>query len=424
MKFSFFRKNEEKERALDESFERVTREIRAIDEWDDPKKIEHYILDSCEQIIATTKEIEAEKNEYRKITNYLNDVTKIEALSGDEKKELREAAAHIEKLRASKQAAQKADRLISDEMFEILSENEEDMPQTIERMMENEAYQDSLHKQIRLFEGEKDRFEIERENHTARKKRMRLFAVLLMLSLVSLFAFLFILQQYVDTDTSWLMFAFVLAVSVVATLLFLRLSTSTRGNKRALRQLNETIAMLNSLRIRYANVTKALQFVQEKFHVRTSYELKYLWAQYEAELRRQDQYLKDDRELEYYMKRFFAVLDELELYEREIWSNKLSAISSDEEMAAFKHTLVEHRKRNRERISDYTRAVSSERDEIDRLMKERDYYIDEIIDIIYSVDRLCGLNRKYDYPTPVSRQKPKTKGKPRAIDFAPKIKKN
>jgi hypothetical protein len=39
------------------------------------------------------------------------------------------------------------------------------------------------------------------------------------------------------------------------------------------------------------------------------------------------------------------------------------------------------------------KAVKLERDEIDRIMQEHSFYVPEIIEIIQSVDRLCGLNQ-------------------------------
>ncbi len=59
----FFGKKRKKEQEIDEAFAKVYQEIETIDNWNDPKKLEHYILDSCEQIIALTKEIEEEKAE-------------------------------------------------------------------------------------------------------------------------------------------------------------------------------------------------------------------------------------------------------------------------------------------------------------------------------------------------------------------------
>ena len=55
--------------------------------------------------------------------------------------------------------------------------------------------------------------------------------------------------------------------------------------------------------------------------------------------------------------------------------------------------IVERRSKVRDRMEENTKAVKSERDEIDRLMREHHYYVPEILEIIDSVDKICGLNK-------------------------------
>lgn len=169
--FGFFEKKKEKEKQLDLAFDKVAREIRSIDNWDDPKKLEHYILDSCEQIIGTTKEIEAEKAEYRKVTAYLADMKTISDLPVDKKTNLMETAKQIEALDRSRTNYQNRDPRISEEMFLQIEENEDDLPQTIRRMMDNEKYQRNIQGSMHYLEGEKSRLEVERED-TSRNRKM------------------------------------------------------------------------------------------------------------------------------------------------------------------------------------------------------------------------------------------------------------
>ena len=137
----FFGKKRKKEQEIDEAFAKVYQEIETIDNWNDPKKLEHYILDSCEQIIALTKEIEEEKAEYRVVTSYLTDIQTIEGLPDETRQAIREAASNIEQLNAARQAYENASYNISDSQFLLMEQNEDDVPQTIHRMLENERYQ-------------------------------------------------------------------------------------------------------------------------------------------------------------------------------------------------------------------------------------------------------------------------------------------
>ena len=84
-------------------------------------------------------------------------------------------------------------------------------------------------------------------------------------------------------------------------------------------------------------------------------------------------------------------MEGIDLYDRKIWLKQVRAMVHPEDMQTVNHNLVERRAKVRARIQENTKAVKSERDEIDHLMKEHNYYVPEIMQIISSVDKLCGL---------------------------------
>ncbi len=392
--FGFFEKKKEKEKQLDLAFDKVTKEIRSIDNWDDPKKLEHYILDSCEQIIGTTKEIEAEKAEYRKVTSYLMDIKTIEELPADTKHNLVETAKQIESLDQSRTKFQKRDPRISEEMFLLIEENEEELPQTIRRMMDNEKYQRNVQNSMNYLEGEKGRLEFEKEDTVKNRRWMKVFSVLLFVVAVSFLLMIFLLNVYTDVDTSWYNLSLLLITGAFATLIFVMTSRNNSARRKAQRQLNQTISLLNSVRMRYANVTKAIMYVQEKYDINSASELNYLWDQYHQTIREREQFMRNNDDLEYYTGRFAREINALDLKVPEIWMNMTSMVIHPEELSENRHKLVKRRKKIRSRIEENTEVVKSERDEIDRLMREHNYYVSEIIEIIDSVDRLCGLKKK------------------------------
>jgi phosphoketolase len=159
-----FKKKQNKNDKLDESFEKVISEIQKIEDWNNPKKIEHYILDSCEHIIATTKEIEALKAEYRVITSYLEDIDKIKKLPKKEFSEISLVAKNIEDLERSKRIFKDTKPKLTDEQFLLISANEETIPETIKRMQSNEKYQSAVENDMRVLEAEKNTYEIERDD--------------------------------------------------------------------------------------------------------------------------------------------------------------------------------------------------------------------------------------------------------------------
>ena len=188
MGFFSSRKKKKELRAakIDDAFNRVYSQIEGIDSWEDPKKLEHYILDSCEQIIASTKAMERQKMEYRIVTRYLNDIKAIENLPKEKAKELRNTASRICELENNLVNARSIQRNITDEQYEVISDDEADMPEIINRFASDEIYQAKLKRNLSYLEGEKSRWEIEREELKGQIKLFRKMAVAILASFMTL----------------------------------------------------------------------------------------------------------------------------------------------------------------------------------------------------------------------------------------------
>ncbi|MBQ1720482.1 MAG: hypothetical protein II020_01020 [Lachnospiraceae bacterium] len=387
----FFSRKKKKESELDAAFAKVYEEIRGIDDWDNPKKLEHYILDSCEQIIATTKEIEAQKTEYRIITDYLKDIQTLQNLPDKQKKELQSCAKTIEDLTRSRQNFLKREPIISDEQYALMEANEEIVPSTISMMQENERYQATVEKDMHYLESEKNRLEMEYDDLNRSKKWFRILAIVSMAVFACFLLVGFLLQDELPMDVSIVYMVMFLIGALIALLLMLGMNHNQKVKRKTVRKLNDTIGLLNVVRMKYANVTRAIRYEQERYHIQNSHELNYVWECYNNTVESQMQFDADNSDLEYFYKIYIRLLESIDLYDRKIWLKQIRALIHPEDMQNVNHNLVERRAKVRARIQENTKAVKSERDEIDHLMKEHSYYVPEIIQIISSVDKLCGL---------------------------------
>lgn len=388
-----FKKKQSKNDKLEESFAKVISEIQKIDDWNNPKKIEHYILDSCEHIIATTKEIEALKAEYRVLTSYLEDIDTLRKLPKKEFAEISLIAKNIEDLERSKNIYKNTEPKLTEDQFVLISENENSIPETIKRMQSNEKYQSSVEKDMRMLEGEKSEYEIERAEILRTNSFIRKFSVLLFITFASFLLLVFVLKASVHIDIRLYLFVILFVSAFAIFLLFVFYTNNSKRNRKLIRDINKTISLLNVVRMKYVNVTSAIEFEKERFHVNTSMELNYLWDCYMEMVRSQEQYIKDNDDLEYFMGRLIRMLNNLNLYDSKIWLNQIAALVHEDVMSKVNHNLVERRQKIRDKIAENTKSVKSERDEIDRMMKIHNYYVPEIIEIITSVDKLCGLKK-------------------------------
>ena len=390
----FFGKKRKKEQEIDEAFAKVYQEIETIDNWNDPKKLEHYILDSCEQIIALTKEIEGEKTEYRIVTSYLTDIQTIEGLPEEMRQSIREAATNIEQLNAARQAYEKATYQISEEQFMLMEQEEDDIPQTIHRLLDNERYQDKVRRDKNILEAQKNQWEIEREAITGERKILKRASVLLFLLYVTLLILLFVLQfmAKMDLTVGFLVLFFVGALG--GAMIYFRSLYLQKQMRQATRNENQAISLLNVVCMKYVNVTKAVEYTKDKFGIHNSTELNYVWEQYTSAVREKEKFLRNNDDLEYFNGRLIRLLQRIDLYDRKIWLTQTTALIDDQEMVEIKHNLVKRRQKIRAHMEENRKIVQSERNEIDRLMTEHEHYVPEIIEIISSVDKLCGLDEK------------------------------
>lgn len=390
----FFGKKRKKEQEIDEAFAKVYQEIETIDNWNDPKKLEHYILDSCEQIIALTKEIEGEKTEYRIVTSYLTDIQTIEGLPEEMRQSIREAATNIEQLNAARQAYEKATYQISEEQFMLMEQEEDDIPQTIHRLLDNERYQDKVRRDKNILEAQKNQWEIEREAITGERKILKRASVLLFLLYVTLLILLFVLQfmAKMDLTVGFLVLFFVGALG--GAMIYFRSLYLQKQMRQATRNENQAISLLNVVCMKYVNVTKAVEYTKDKFGIHNSTELNYVWEQYTSAVREKEKFLRNNDDLEYFNGRLIRLLQRIDLYDRKIWLTQTKALIDDQEMVEIKHNLVKRRQKIRAHMEENRKIVQSERNEIDRLMAEHEHYVPEIIEIISSVDKLCGLDEK------------------------------
>lgn len=390
----FFGKKRKKEQEIDEAFAKVYQEIETIDNWNDPKKLEHYILDSCEQIIALTKEIEGEKTEYRIVTSYLTDIQTIEGLPEEMRQSIREAATNIEQLNAARQAYEKTSYQISEEQFMLMEQEEDDIPQTIHRLLDNERYQDKVRRDKNILEAQKNQWEIEREAITGERKILKRASVLLFLLYATLLILLFVLQfmAKMDLTVGFLVLFFVGALG--GAMIYFRSLYLQKQMRQATRNENQAISLLNVVCMKYVNVTKAVEYTKDKFGIHNSTELNYVWEQYTSVVREKEKFLRNNDDLEYFNGRLIRLLQRIDLYDRKIWLTQTKALIDDQEMVEIKHNLVKRRQKIRAHMEENRKIVQSERNEIDRLMTEHEHYVPEIIEIISSVDKLCGLDEK------------------------------
>ena len=387
-----FKKRKEK-KTEDEIFDDLIGQIDSIDNYQNPKKIEHYILDSCEQIIAATKDIEGKKAEIKVLTNYLEDIRRIGRMNKKEACAVKRAAAAIEKAQKSRRAFMDAPKPMSDDAYKLIQENEGNIRLDIQRMKENEAYQEKTSAKMHVLEADKGELRMDFDEATEHSGfAQKICWLLLVLFVATFFILLAAGQSSSGQAAQGVIGVFLLVFALLAVILFLWQASTIRKRRGLLRDLNSTINSLNVARMEYANVTKAINATSDKYHVHSATELEYLYNSYLDFNDRREKFVKDDEDLTYWNSYLMKLLSPLRLYDPHIWEKQAAALNHEDDMKEVHDELVKKRQDLRDQIELERDQVKSDREQIDEMMAHQDFYVPEILEILKSVDRLCGLD--------------------------------
>lgn len=385
----FNRKKKERKQELDAAFQRVIDEIKDIDDRDNPRKIEHYILDSCEHIISTAKELDASKLSYIQLSEYLSDVDKIESMDPETKAIFKDLADNVYSLTKKKIDYRESDKRMSDEEFMMLSEREDQIVSDIKRMEENERYQQRISEDIKFLEAEKGHWDIERDYSKDQMKKLRIASLAVFVAVIGLV----IAWLVVPGISSEVRFPMLLAGFVGvsgAFFLFLYMGIKRKSYRKITAKLNQNINLLNVARMRYVNISKALAYENSIYDVKSAAELTYLWEQYMLAAKEMEANRRNNIDLTYYLERLYKLIKNLDLNYEKKWVSQVGIMIDPEKLGNLRSKLSEKRDILKSQIESNTTSIRIERDEIDRLMKEHNFFVPEVMEIINSVDRITG----------------------------------
>ena len=352
------------------------------------KNIQHYIINCCEQIIEAKKELEEEKAEYRMVTDYLNDIQVLEELPKEDLAEIHNAAENVRKLGRMREEYQNTEKKISDTQFARMQQEEDRIPSAIMRLQTNEAYQTAIKKDMNYLEGEKTEWHYNKLELLHQQKVLKLLSFVLLGIFAMSIAVLFVLQTGFHKDIRYAWMAVLLVTAVSGFGIFMKMNSNQTEIKRSEVNINHAIELLNKIKFKYVNVTNAVDYAREKYRVKNSYELNYIWEQYLNEVKEREKFEKMNEDLQYFNDKLVRLLKCYRLYDAEVWINQSGALVDKNEMVEVKHNLIVRRQKLRSRIEFNNKNIRERRAEIDNILKKQNINTPEIREIIDSIDQL------------------------------------
>ena len=377
-----------KKRSFEEKMDDLSQTVLTENNIKDPKQVEQYVVERLEQMIDITREIEEEKSEYRTVTSYLNDVQKLEDLPEPEKKKIADVAQNVVQLNSARNIFLNSEKKLTDAQFTQLQQEEKTMPDAIKRLSSNEIYQDTIKKDMKYLEREKSRWLLHREYLMHQQKSLKnlLYIILAIVAAVAVTLITLQLGFKVDTYYAWMVLIFVTAVAVCAD--YLKMLHNDSEIKLAERSANKAILLLNKVKFKYVNITNAIDYACEKYHVRRASELNQLWQYYMDAVREREKYQRTNEDLEYFNGRLVRALNQYQLYDAQVWITQAAALIDPREMVEVKHGLILRRQKLRDRMEYNVEEMKNQREEALKLSSKAGSMKPQIDEIINAIDRL------------------------------------
>ena len=356
-----------------------------------PRASNNPAMEYCDQILKAAKGLEETKKDYKIVTDYLTDIQIIENLPEQEISKIQGVAQKVMALNESRDAYLNKSKTISDAQFAQMEQLADQIPYIIKRLKENEAYQTTVKRDMQYLEGEREEWRYYKEALEQECRLLRRLLYLLAGGFIAAAILIVVLSQMMRFDVRMPFLLSVAAAGAAGGLLVLRLQNDVADIKRSQANINRATTLLNKISFKYVNVTNAVDYACEKYHVENSYELNYIWDQYLEAVQEREKYQRTNDDLEYFNDKLIQLLHGYRLYDARIWIYQVHALLDKKEMVEVKHELVVRRQKLRSSMETQVARIQGAKEEILKLVKAHPGNESEIQAILEELDRECGL---------------------------------
>ncbi len=350
-----------------------------IDMADGAERIK-YIRHCFEEAASAAKEIDKLTYEYTLVTSYLTDMEEIEALPN--KAEIERCARKLTDFMKERAKHQDNMNAMPEAQYRQMEKLEDEITQACAKLKESEEYLALVKQDLNRLDGERHAYQYRKHEVAVSMQNARGMALICACALPVTIGMLLALQYVFEMDARVGYIITAGAAALAITLLYMKYMDSRREMRKIEKQVNRLILLQNTVKIRYVNAVKLLDYLYMKYQVSSSNEMQAMWERFEKERSEREKYREANSECAFYEQELIKELRKYNIKDPIIWTHQAEAIYNPKEMVEIRHGLIVRRQKLRAQM-EYNRNISlSASQEVKDLAAQYPQYAKEILQIV------------------------------------------
>ena len=329
-----------------------------------------FLVDNCELISESDRQIEEAKVEYQAVTSYLTDMQRIDMSLKEQREKLEEAARNIYNLTRERNLFQQKNTILTDRQYRLFERYEMQLPRELPEIKEREEYQDKIHRDMEFLEKEKNALAAEQEDIISKQGYLKWIAITTSIIVVFLFIIFALLENYSEANLSIPFLLTVLMGMASSLYIFMEARKNTYAIQFVQAKQKRQIMLMNKVKIKSVNNLNFLEYTYNKYTVDNYDKLKALWEEYIILKEEARKYQTNTQMLNFYNNELMKELKEIGVSDSEIWIYQPSAIIDSKEMVEVRHRLNVRRQKLRDRIDTIMKQKEESLEVIKSTIKE------------------------------------------------------
>lgn len=347
---------------------------------------ERYVRSICEKMASGSGDVDGKKSEYQKVSDRLQDLEEIEALPSQNRAELRSIANDILSLEAEEAKYKRPQSKISEVQYRDMERMEDEIPEILKKLEESEKYQATVKRDMNLLEGEKAALAYQRKEDKARLANSKALFVVCVFAAAMAYIVIIALNVTMRVSITLPIIVVSAILAMCLTGIFVSFRNSREDYLKASRQINRSITLQNTAKIKYVNVTNLIDYYYSKYKINSSHELYYMYEKFIEERNARHHSENTAIKFEQLRMQLFNCLKRFRIKDPSNWVYQPSVLVYDKDMAAMRHELVVQRQRLRKGIDFEVYDLENGKKEIQDLILQYPQYSKEILAIVEQYD--------------------------------------